>query len=321
MLFSLCTNIEITTSTRIQSAHRFPRPVLARLNISISTTSLIGLEVICSRLIFNKASIASNMSFILVLKIGTKRDAVDVTTETVGPVDEPSTSNWLRRSSRPHKVVKYFEDTYGDLMESVPENTVRATTVSKQATDGDLTEDSARPATNTPHSSSSDYEAAIAEERAMQSATYTLFQLHHSVSFTFQIAESAIRDSVSQSPPHLTHRRSLSEETSASSLDSITDDIVPSATNKYKFTSNSSTGRTAAQMNSLFKPPPRMPQWPLDGASGHAIKLSYTQLGPRPNAGLADELVRQMEMRHALDVERVEDEMEELIETEDEDDG
>jgi hypothetical protein len=281
----------------------------------------------------------------LVLRLGKKRVADDITINAVNTINEPNTSHWVRRSGRPHKAVKYFEDTDADLMDDSPENTVQATTVSKQATGKNETRgaatsvtDKAAPevltarkshthspspapssaaasnlstplalsptATNTPRSSSTDYESAA-----------------HSTPFVAEIPQSAIRDSLFATPLPLPRHQPPSETSSISSLDFI-DDILPCATNKYKFTSdNNSTGRTAAQLNSLFKPPPRMPRWPLDGANAHAIKLSYTQLGPRPQKGLADELVRQMEMRHAVDVERMQDQMEELIETEDEDDG
>jgi hypothetical protein len=267
------------------------------------------------------------------------------------------TSHWVRRSGRPHKAVKYFEDTYADLMEDGPENTVQATTVTLQATGEDASEDSATlevtsevmvatksntnspspapssasvsrvstpntsypMADDTPHLSSNDYEAAIAEEHAMQEAAHILLQLFHSDSATFtaEVGDGAARNSLSllTTPPADQPR---SEESSALSLD-FTKDVAPSATNKYQFTSVGSTGRTAARLNALFRPPPRMPRWPLDVASGHTIKLSYTQLGPRPSEGLSDDLAEQMEKQHALYVERVEDEMEDLIETEDED--
>jgi hypothetical protein len=51
-----------------------------------------------------------------------------------------------------------------------------------------------------------------------------------------------------------------------------------------------------------------MPRWKTDVDSLHAIKLSYSQLGPHPKEGLADQLVKEMETQHAMDVEEAEEE-------------
>lgn len=74
---------------------------------------------------------------------------------------------------------------------------------------------------------------------------------------------------------------------------------------------NSFSSRTLAQLEAWLKPPARPKKFPLDLVSGHAMKLSYYQVGSMPKVGLADKLVREMEERHALKVEGWGDEDEE----------
>jgi hypothetical protein len=75
--------------------------------------------------------------------------------------------------------------------------------------------------------------------------------------------------------------------------------LVPSASDNFKSKYDSPSGRTAAELDALLKPPVRPAKWPLDTASGHKIQMSYNQLGTVPKKGVAKELIRQMEKKHA----------------------
>jgi hypothetical protein len=191
-----------------------------------------------------------------------------------------------------------------------------------------------------------DHDAAIATERVNQAAALALLQprISRPTSLTTVFGESAMRDSLEpdkvnddlcaaaaslrelsvEAADSQEDDRSSSVEGSDASLTSAEDedededeDVVPSASNKYKFTSDSSTGRTADELNSLFRPPPRMPRWQLDLDT--EIKLSYTQLGVPPRDGLVRDLVKQIEKQHEKDVKKAEKEVREMSESEDED--
>jgi hypothetical protein len=296
----------------------------------------------------------------------------DATEDPVVSVPKEITPRGVRRSGRPRKPVKHFDDKYADPMEDVlPQDAVEANKIkpsmtSKQATvrtranvpkvvsnpspksntdpPSHIASLSAGPETSAPtaliYSSNDndrkfDYGTAIAKERTNQEAALALLQLSRSWLFTAEIAESTTRESLKLNKVNndvvaaaialqkltcedakLVEAHTLSTDQSPSSMSSAScfdsmEDVVLSAANKYKFTFDSSTGRTAAQLNSLLRPPPRMPRWPLDAASRHAMKMSYTQLGPRPREGLADKLVEQMEKQHFVDMKRAEDEDEE----------
>jgi len=62
-----------------------------------------------------------------------------------------------------------------------------------------------------------------------------------------------------------------------------------------------------------LKPPARPKKFPLDLSSGHAMKLSYYQIGSMPKAGLAEKLVREVEARHALEVKGWEDRSDKIL--------
>jgi hypothetical protein len=187
-----------------------------------------------------------------------------------------------------------------------------------------------------------DNDAVIAAEHANQEAALALLQprISRPTSLTTVFGESAMRDSLEpnkvnddicaaaaglrelsvEAAVSQEDDRSTSVEGSDSSLTSAEDeyeDIVPSASSKYKFTSDSSTGRTADELNSLFRPPPRMPRWQMDLDT--EIKLSYTQLGVPPRDGLVRDLVKQMEKQHEKDVKKAEKEIGEMSESKDED--
>lgn len=75
--------------------------------------------------------------------------------------------------------------------------------------------------------------------------------------------------------------------------------LVPSASDNFKSKYDSPSSRTAAELDALLKPPVRPAKWPLDATSGHKIRMSYCQLGTVPKKGVAKELIRQMEKKHA----------------------
>ncbi|KAH8704404.1 hypothetical protein GQ44DRAFT_558714, partial [Phaeosphaeriaceae sp. PMI808] len=88
----------------------------------------------------------------------------------------------------------------------------------------------------------------------------------------------------------------------------MTVDMFPCAPNGYKFQTDSPSGRTPAQLNALFRPPPRMPMTSFERYSAQQMLLSYSQIGTRPPLDLADSLIQEVEMRHAEDVKRYENE-------------
>jgi hypothetical protein len=376
--------------------------------------------------------------------------------------DESDTSHWVRRSTRAHKMVKYFENPYAEVMEDTPDNVVEARKVTNSATSDDtdeytddkasdtatddtadrttaddtdntdfdpvvppgrtrksvdhsegpcadlmddVTDDStsddtdenpvvppghprkitkcalphnelvenvsndtvASPTVKAPKASKKaevkkkpiaaapspmpsldeseeeyDHGAAIAAEWANQEAALALLQPHIScpTSLITVFGESAMRDSLEpdkvkddlcaaaaglrelsvEAADSQEDDRSTSVKGSDSNLTSAEDkdeDVVPPASNKYKFTSDSSTGRTADELNSLFRPPPRMPRWQMDLDT--EIKLSYTQLGVPPRDGLVRDLVKQMKKQHEKDVQKAEKEIGEMSESKDED--
>ena len=83
--------------------------------------------------------------------------------------------------------------------------------------------------------------------------------------------------------------------------------VMPSAGNKFIFTSDSPSGRTGKQLDALLKPPGRPAKFPLDVQSSLAIPLSYNQLGTRPKKGLADKLVAEIERLHMKEVKELEE--------------
>jgi hypothetical protein len=54
--------------------------------------------------------------------------------------DESDKSHWVRRSTRAHRMVKYFEDPYAEVMEDTPDNVVEARKVTNSATSDDIDE-------------------------------------------------------------------------------------------------------------------------------------------------------------------------------------
>jgi hypothetical protein len=200
-----------------------------------------------------------------------------------------------------------------------PNRTQKVATVAKQATGND-----------TDNSNDDSTDDSVGEGNASVpspahcSPEVPLMSMFCSAPLTLNFAESAMRSSLKSEKLHAPANGSeepsseasdpaadavSSEVGSASSTEfSEDEDVVPSASNRFKFTTDSSTGRTAAELDSIFRPPPRMPRWHMDVDSRHAIDLSYTQLGPRPKEGLADRLVNQMETQHALDVQKAEEE-------------
>jgi hypothetical protein len=69
--------------------------------------------------------------------------------------------------------------------------------------------------------------------------------------------------------------------------------------------SNTSPERTLAELEAWLKAPARPKKFPLEvaAANPHFMKLSYNQIGTKPPPGLADKLVREMEKRHAAEVQ------------------
>jgi hypothetical protein len=200
-----------------------------------------------------------------------------------------------------------------------PNRTQKVVTVTKQATGND-TDNSNDDSTD---DSVGEGNASVTSP-AHCSPEVPLMSMFLPAPLTLNFAESAMRSSLKSEKLHAPANGSEepSSEASNSAADAVSseagsasstelsedEDVVLSASNRFKFTTDSSTGRTAAELDSIFRPPPRMPRWHMDVDSGHAIDLSYTQLGPRPKEGLADRLVNQMETQHALDVQKAEEE-------------
>jgi hypothetical protein len=304
-------------------------------------------------------------------------------------------ADWVRRSSRANAGVNYFQDTYADLLEDTPENSVMSDDETDDATDvfkrnspevsssNSSDEDPVLPPGRTrkavKHSDtneSSNEDPVVPPSRGRSAATGTKRAPSHSTSESTDDSAGEDRASVPSTAPsspevplmqtsrlnranvsspapsspevplkqmflqtglNSAMRISLNAEElhtaaagndepssdatklsddqvpfgagSASSTESSEDvAVVPSKANKFKFTTDSPAGRTAAELDSMFRPPPRMPRWKTEVDSSHAIKLSYSQLGPHPKEGLADQLVKEMETQHAMDVEEAEEE-------------
>jgi hypothetical protein len=91
---------------------------------------------------------------------------------------------------------------------------------------------------------------------------------------------------------------------------------APSEENGFRFqTGDPMTGRSAAELNELFKLPKGEPV-EVQGAMG---KLSYKRTGDRPRAGLVQRLVDQMEKKEAKYQERLRKETESSDEKEEDD--
>jgi hypothetical protein len=223
--------------------------------------------------------------------------------------------------SRTENDVKHSDtDKSSNEMPIVPlDLTQEVATVTKQATD-DNTDDSTENSTD----DSVGEDQASVPSPLPSSPEVPLISMFRPAPLMLNFAESAMRSFLQSEKLHAPANGSeepLSEASSslADAMSSVAgsasstelsedEDVIPSASNRFNFTAGSSTGRTAAELDSIFRPPPRMPRWRMDVESGHAIDLSYTQLGPRPKEGLADRLVNQMETQHALDIQKAEEE-------------
>jgi hypothetical protein len=77
----------------------------------------------------------------------------------------------------------------------------------------------------------------------------------------------------------------------------------PSDADATRADTDTSSGRTPAQLEALLKPPARVSKAPWDAPGLKA--LSYYQLGSRPKKGLADQLVAEMEEKAVVFAEEM----------------